>query len=492
MTTHLLWLRNDLRLHDHEALIAALEGADRLIAVYCFDPRHFGETRWGFAKTGALRAQFLIESLADLRASMRSRGSELIVRRGKPEDVIPALVAEHDVAAVFAHDEPMSEEMAVSNAVDRAVPERIPITYFWGHTLYHLDDLPMDAAKKLPQVFSKFRREVEKRSSVRSPYDAPDTLPPPPDGPDGKPIDAGTLPSVADLGLTPYAQDERTAIVMRGGETEGLARLDQYFWKQDLLKVYKETRNGLLGADYSSKFSPWLAHGCLSPRRIHAEVDAYEAQRVANKSTYWLIFELIWRDYFRFYGVFHDDALFHPSGPDGADIDWERDRAAFDRWADGETGFPFIDANMRELNLTGFMSNRGRQNVASFLTKNLNLDWRWGASYFESRLVDYDVTSNWGNWAYNAGVGADPRDRYFNILSQGDRYDGRGDYVRHWLPELANLRGFDAHKPWTLPKGILRKAGIELGDNYPAPMIDLEASYEQVRQDRRKKGAAMR
>ncbi|MEL7171289.1 MAG: deoxyribodipyrimidine photo-lyase, partial [Bacteroidota bacterium] len=134
MTTHLLWLRNDLRLHDHEALVAALEGADRLLAVYCFDPRHFGETRWGFAKTGALRARFLLESLADLRASMRSRGGELIVRHGKPEDVLPTLVAEHDVAAVFAHDEPMSEEMAVSNAVDRAVPERIPMTYFWGHT----------------------------------------------------------------------------------------------------------------------------------------------------------------------------------------------------------------------------------------------------------------------------------------------------------------------------------------------------------------------
>jgi deoxyribodipyrimidine photo-lyase len=139
---------------------------------------------------------------------------------------------------------------------------------------------------------------------------------------------------------------------------------------------------------------------------------------------------------------------------------------------------------MRELNRTGFMSNRGRQNVASFLAKNLNLDWRLGASYFESRLVDYDVTSNWGNWAYNAGVGNDPRDRYFNILSQAKRYDEGGDYVKHWLPELRNVPGNMVHAPYEMSEGEQRDYGVVIGDDYPAPMIDLEASYERIRSER--------
>jgi len=267
----------------------------------------------------------------------------------------------------------------------------------------------------------------------------------------------------------------------RGGETTGIDRLDAYFWQQNRLKDYKKTRNGLLGADYSSKFSAWLAHGCLSPRTIYEEVKAYEDECVSNQSTYWLVFELVWRDFFRFIGRKYGDRLFYASGPMDVNIDWDHDDEAFERWASGTTGFPFIDANMRELNRTGFMSNRGRQNVASFLAKNLNLDWRLGASYFESQLVDYDVTSNWGNWAYNAGVGNDPRDRYFNILSQAKRYDGDGQYVKHWLPELSNVPDNMVHAPYELSESEQRDYGVVIGDDYPAPTIDLEASYDRIR-----------
>jgi deoxyribodipyrimidine photo-lyase len=196
-----------------------------------------------------------------------------------------------------------------------------------------------------------------------------------------------------------------------------------------------------------------------------------------------MIFELIWSDFFTFIAWKYGDRLFYQSGPMNKDIDWVGDDEAFRRWASGTTGTPFVDANMRELNLSGFMSNRGRQNVASMLAKSLRLDWRMGASYFESKLVDYEVTSNWGNWAYNAGVGNDPRDRYFNIVKQANRYDGEGDYVRHWLPELRDVPDDKIHEPHTMSRAEQETAGCIIGTDYPAPMVELEETYQRLRNE---------
>ena len=478
MTT-LLWLRNDLRLHDHEALADALAGANapggRLVAVFCLDPRGFADTRWGFAKTGPFRARFLLESLADLRASMRARGGDLVVRRGAPADVIPALVREHGVASVHLHAEPMREEADDEAAVRAALPAGVAVRLRWGHTLFHVDDLPMPVAE-LPRVFTEWRKRTEARSRVRPEIPTPAALPPPPDG-----LDAGPIPTVADLGLTPTEADPRAAIAFAGGETAARARLDAYLWTGDHLRTYKETRNGLLGADYSTKFSAWLALGCLSPRHVYWQTQRYEDERVRNDSTYWLTFELLWRDYFRFYGLHHGDRLFHAYGPKGESVEWGVDADALEAWTEGRTGIPFVDAAMREMALTGYMSNRMRQNAASFLTKNLSHDWRAGAAWFEHCLVDYDVTSNWGNWAYNAGVGADPRDRYFNLAVQARQYDPTGAYVRHWVPELAALPDAHIHAPEALPKSALQRYDVQLGHTYPHPMLNLDASYDALR-----------
>jgi deoxyribodipyrimidine photo-lyase len=254
-----------------------------------------------------------------------------------------------------------------------------------------------------------------------------------------------------------------------------MQRLHYYLWEKDLIKNYKETRNGLIGESYSSKFSAWLSVGALSPRVIFEEVKKYEAQRIKNQSTYWIVFELLWRDYFRFTAKKYGSRIFQVEGIQGKGHEYYHDLATFERWKKGETGVPFIDANMREINSSGFMSNRGRQNAASFLVKDLKVNWTWGASYFESLLIDYDVCSNWCNWNYIAGVGNDPReDRYFNIMSQAKKYDPQGDYVRHWIPELSEIKGKNIHYPVRIDTNRLEAAGISLGVDYPEPMVSFD------------------
>ncbi len=430
----LIWLRNDLRLHDHEPLHRALAQNADVVFLYCFDPRQFGETAFGFPKTGAYRAKFLIETVADLRRSLRSRGSDLIIRQGKPEEEIMALVETLNIDSLCWHEEATAEETNVENKVKQALRSRgTAFKTYWGTTLYHPDDLPFEILE-LPEIFTQFRKAVEKEVQVREIFQAPAQLPTLPEN-----IEPGELPTLSDFGLAERSTDPRGVLAFKGGETKALARLQHYFWDANCLSSYKETRNGMLGADYSSKFSAWLANGSLSPRQVYAEVQRYERDRQKNNSTYWMIFELMWRDYFRFVCVKYGAKVFRKGGIRNLPIAWQQDWARFDLWREGETGYPLIDANMQEIAATGFMSNRGRQNVASFLTKNLGIDWRWGAEWFESLLIDYDVCSNWGNWNYTAGVGNDARGfRYFNIPKQSKDYDPNGDYVKHWLPALVN------------------------------------------------------
>jgi deoxyribodipyrimidine photo-lyase len=477
MSTALVWIRNDLRVRDHEPLRYAARAHDRVVPVYCFDPRHFDTTMFGLPKTGAVRARFLRESVEDLRASLRDRGGDLVVRRGRPEDVLPALVRDTGATEVVQFQEIGTEERAVEEAVRDALTDTTATPgFFWGKTLYHVDDLPFDEPADIPDVYTPFRKGVEKQSRVRTTIDPPASLPPLPEA-----LTPGPVPTLGDLGIEGDGTvDERSVLPFRGGETRGLDRIDEYVWREDCLRTYKATRNGLLGANYSSKFSPWLAHGCITPRQIYEAVRRYEDERVSNKSTYWMTFELIWRDFHTFTAGAAGADLFAPGGPAGKAPDWRADDEAFERWAAGRTGVPFVDANMRELNRTGFMSNRGRQNVASMLSMSLRQDWRKGAAYFESRLVDYDVGSNWGNWAYNSGVGHDPRDRYFNIVKQAKRYDSDGDYVRHWLPELEGVPDEFVHEPHRMSRDEQEAAGCVLGTDYPEPIVDLEKTYERL------------
>ncbi len=468
----IVWFRNDLRVRDNETLTKAIQNGKEILPVYCFDPRIFEKTELGIHKTGIRRGQFLIDSVADLRDSLRDLGADLIILQGKPEEELIRLAAQYDVQAIYFSKEVTSEERYVDNSLESAAWSKgIATESFWQSTLYHLDDLQFPV-NQVPEVFTQFRKSVEKMSVIRAEYPAPITI----NYPGTEVIfSPGELPKLSQFGLEEPGSDPSLVLGFDGGERAGLRRIQSYFWDKDLLKNYKQTRNGLIGTEFSSRFSAWLAIGCLSPRTIYYEVKRYEKERVKNDSTYWLIFELIWRDFFRMICKKHGNQVFKTEGIKNQNDNWSRDEQSFQRWCEGKTGVPFVDANMREMNKTGFMSNRGRQNVASFLVNDLGIDWTWGASYFESKLIDYDVCSNWGNWMYIAGVGNDPREnRYFNILRQGKSYDKNGEYVRMWLPELSAIKGFDIHQPAELSTDLLKELKIELGKTYPQAMVEME------------------
>jgi deoxyribodipyrimidine photo-lyase len=461
----LIWFRNDLRLHDHHPLSQALKKQGEIIPLYCFDSRQFGRTSFGFPKTGPFRSQFLLESVVNLRQSLRDRGSDLLIYQGLPEVIIPQVVARLGIESVYFHCEVTSEEVAVENNLRNAL-EKLGVEFvpFWGSTLLNPARLPFQI-QNIPEVFTQFRQQVEKQVKIEAPLPSPSSLPPLPT------VEVGELPNWE----SSYSEQNSQALLQFvGGETAALHRVQEYVWERDRLRHYKETRNGLLKPDDSSKFSPWLALGCLSPRYIYAQVKAYERERVKNDSTYWLIFELLWRDYFRFICAKHGSKIFHRSGLRRLKISWKEDWELFECWKTGHTGFPVVDANMRELAATGFMSNRGRQIVASFLTKNLGINWQMGAEWFESMLVDYDVCSNWGNWNYSAGIGNDARGfRWFNILKQSSMYDPEGEYVKHWLPELRKIPQASIHQPWMLTLLEQQLFEVTIGQDYPLPVVDL-------------------
>lgn len=424
----LVWFRNDLRVQDNAVLQKAIQDHDAIIACYCFDPRHYETTPYGFKKTEKFRAQFTIESVQELRHNLKSLNIELFVFLDYPEETLNKLTSKHDISNIYLHKEWTSEEEETFDKVKSNVADHIVFHEIFDQFLFHPEDIPMSFSE-IPQVFTVFRKKVEKYSKVRASITNSRV--------DGIPQieNDTTIPSLEDLGLESFDPSPDSAFPFKGGESQALERLQDYFFTTKKLGVYKKTRNGLIGKDFSSKFSPWLANGCISARTIYHEVKRFEREYFKNQSTYWLIFELIWRDYFKYISLKHQNDIFKIGGILHKDYDWKTDQRLVDKWINGETRSNFVNANMIELKKTGWMSNRGRQNVGSFLAKDMFVDWRIGAAYFESLLIDYDVHSNYGNWMYVAGVGNDPRDRKFNVDLQAERYDSNGKYQRMWLQE---------------------------------------------------------
>jgi deoxyribodipyrimidine photo-lyase len=427
MSRALVWFRNDLRLHDHPALTAAIAAGHDIIPVYCFDDRLQKNSSIGLPRCGEHRLHFLTESVSSLQQSIADRGGVLLTLQGNPAVEISHLAQELQVNAVYFHYEIGIEERA-DEAKLIALLENTSIQCFGLPSGDLLDekDLPF-SLEKLPVMFTEFRKKVEGQYPFKKPLDTPQSI-------------SFYIPQTHKihsyiLEKTNKLPHPLSAVPFSGGEAAGLERLHAYLFESKNISQYKLTRNGLIGTDYSSKFSLWLASGSLSPRQIAHAVHRYENSVEANDSTYWMIFELLWREYFRWVHRQHGQLIFSKDGIKINKIHTPKMEPSppFERWCTGTTGDAFVDANMRELNATGWMSNRGRQNVASYLVHDLGLDWRMGAYYFENKLMDYDVSSNWCNWMYIAGVGNDPRPfRKFNTTKQANDYDPNGTYRQLW------------------------------------------------------------
>jgi len=438
MTT-IYWLRNDLRLHDNECIQRTLKTGHPFLLVYIFDPRQFGKLKIGFRKTGYLRFKFLCETLLILRENVEKLGGKLMILKGKPETILADLARKQKAEFLFFQKEIASEEVAVENAIEKKLPKHCKLWSVWGKTLYHIEDSPFPP-EKTPLTSKAFRLNLTKKAEVRPLIPTPTDL--------SHCIEFrewGMLPTPKEMGFTKKEIINAPKETFHGGENAALARLQQYTFETEQLTSYRWTRNRSLGMDYSSKFSPWMALGSLSPRIIYWEVKRYEKEIKKNASTWWLIFEVVWRDYFKYSAIRHGNKIFAKGGIKNRSVEWTYDKELFERWRLGNTGIPFIDAHMRQLNDTGFMSNRGRVNCASFLTRDYKIDWRWGAAWFETQLLDYDVCSNWMNWNTQA-----TEIWYTNPVHQSLKYDKEGEYVNTWIPELKFVDGPIVHAPWLL------------------------------------------
>ncbi|MBY5991725.1 DASH family cryptochrome [Ferrimonas balearica] len=429
MKRTLFWFRQDLRLDDNPALLEAADGSDELLCLYCIDPAWFRPGRYQSRPVGARPWRFIRESLEDLAVALRGLGQQLVIRQGDPLSVIPTLLTRHGIERVVCTAPIGWQERQQWLALQTRHPE-VRFEALQSFTLYELDRLPF-ALKDLPKTFSQFRKRVG-HIPLRPRFPAARQLPPPPLDMASDPLPQARAPLNRDF---------------QGGASAALVHLQHYF-AGDAASRYKLTRNALDDWSSSTKFSPWLAQGCLSPRQVLSALDRYERHAGANESTDWIRFELLWREYFQWYALAHGVRLFAFTGVQRVRRPTAFYPERFARWTQGHTPYPIINAAMHQLDATGFLSNRARQLVASAFVHELGLDWRYGAAYFQERLLDHDVASNWGNWQYLAGVGADPRGwRRFDLARQSELYDPEGEYVTRWCGEtvapLDSLDGAD-------------------------------------------------
>lgn len=400
MTAVVYWFRNDLRITDNPAFALACEQYDKVFAVYVHDPKNEAQTAWGFERMGAQRQVFLAERLHDLKLQLAVHGIELTELHGSPKDALSAFAKAQKTTQIYCEDIAAPEEQAEIDALQAA---GLQVKTLWQSSLLEPADLPFDV-QNLPAVFTAFRNKVEKQ---------------------------GLKPREPKEPLKPLLPSEDLP------ESAAEKHLKNYF-AGDFALTYKLTRNQPMNwspdQHFSTKFSPWLACGAISAPMIYAELKRFEANRCANDSTYWIGFELLWRDYFRFLHLQNGQKLYRKQGLGSIELaKVSNNKQGFKRWCEGQTGEPLVDAGMRELTATGWLSNRMRQMVASYLIYDLGGDWRAGAAWFESQLIDYDVYSNQGNWLYIAGRGTDPRGgRRFNPQMQAQQHDADGVYRRFW------------------------------------------------------------
>jgi deoxyribodipyrimidine photo-lyase len=398
--------------------------SDNVIGFINIDPKIFLSTKYGFKKTEKYRAKFLIETISDLKSQLETLNISLIITHRDFGQSINEIIDQYGITNIYTQTEWTRDELREESFI----PDEINLIKDFDQFLFSPNDVK-SLYDNIPRGFSNFRKKCEKYLSVNDTLSIPESL-----NSDNKISIEYPIPSLSDLGFKDFEVHKDSVFRFKGGEINAKNRIRNYFFETRNVSTYKLTRNGLIGEDYSSKFSPWLANGSVSVKHIFKSLKEYEKEVEKNDSTYWLYFELIWRDFFKYVSMQHKDKFFNKDGIYGEDKEWSDDKDVLLNWINGKTNEPFVNANMIELSQTGFMSNRGRQNVSNYLTKELKIDWRIGAEYFESMLIDYDVHSNYGNWLYSAGIGNDSMPfRKFNPKLQSERYDPDKSYEKIWL-----------------------------------------------------------
>jgi deoxyribodipyrimidine photo-lyase len=451
VTTVVWWVRRDLRLHDNQALAAALTRARELVPLFVLDPALLaGPT------SSQRRNAFLFAALRSLDAALRRRGSRLIVRAGRPEQVLPAVVRESGATLVMAE----ADGSPYARRRDEAVARSVPLQLVEGSTLRPLGSIRAPTGEPY-RVYSQFRR-----AWFRLPIPSPqDILPAPP-----------RLPPVPRLASEPIPESP-LAVPERFAPSEDAARQRlQHFLAQGLAS-YHLRRNALDGSG-SSQLSPYFRFGLLSVREAWCAAARYlDEPDAAAGARAWLD-ELLWREFYQHLLAAWPESARMSMQPEFRDVAWPGSNDALARWQEGRTGFPVVDAAMRQLVSEGWMSNRARMIVASFLSKLLLVDWREGERFFRRELVDGDLAANVGGWQWSAGTGTDaaPYFRIFNPVLQGEQHDPNGSWVRTWLPELANVPREYLFAPWRMPIEVQLRAGCRIGRDYPAPIVEYESA----------------
>jgi deoxyribodipyrimidine photo-lyase len=457
MNTAIWWIRRDLRLSDNQALAAALNRAGTVIPVFILDPRLLASPYVGQA-----RLAFLLEGLRLLDASLRSRGSALIIRQGDALEALHRLGAEAGAEGIFAE----ADFSPYARRRDERVGRELPLHLVPGVTV-HSPEVLRKADGSPYTVFTPFSRTWRSLPFPGSPLAAPERLP--------------TLPPLPSLDL-PRAPRHPADSPFPAGETEAQRRLARFVG--DAIRSYADDRNRM-DLDGTSGLSPYLRFGMLSARQgawaaRQAEAAAQDAAARQGAETWHN--ELIWREFYAAI-LYHFPAVRRAAfRPELRRIPWRNDPAGFAAWCEGRTGYPVVDAAMRQMNASGWMHNRARMIAASFLAKDLLIDWRHGERYFMQRLLDGDPASNNGGWQWTAGTGTDaaPYFRVFNPVLQGRKFDPRGAYVRRWVPELAAVPDAYIHSPWEMPADDQKQAGCRIGIDYPAPIVDHREARQHV------------
>ena len=437
MNTALYWFRSDLRLKDNPNFISACKASDALLPIYVHAPQE--SLIWGFERISEHRLQFLRDALRDLRQQLEQLGSGLLELQAPLDsssivDLVINAAHHHGIKTIYCEVIQAPEEMQELSALRQA---GLIVHAELESTMIAVRNLPF-APEAMPDQFTQFRNTIEKAKRLfTEPVSAPSQIPSLPENFKRSELAADAFiphgtESVPLKDGHPHSSFPHYREAYRGGTTAAIAHLRQYL-ERALPHSYKATRNQLHGLDYSSKLSPWLALGCISARSVMQKLKQFELEQGANEGSYWLWFELLWRDYFRVLHLKYGKQLYCVSGLNQSEKPIHNTRG-FEHWCSGTTGESIVDAGMRELKATGYLSNRLRQVVASYLIYDLHSDWRAGAAWFESQLLDYDVYSNQGNWLYIAGRGTDHRGgRRFNPQKQAQDHDANGSYRALWL-----------------------------------------------------------